>query len=100
VFGGLLISAIYRLLSPALTVEEVTAKFDGKRYPVSGGGGFRSYRKIDQNAYEYEQFDAAGEKLTTVRATMSADGKTRTMHQTGKNARGEAIDVTSYWDKQ
>jgi hypothetical protein len=77
-------------------VQEVTAKFDVKLYPVFGpNGGSRVYRKIDPNAYEYDQLNVAGEKLTTVRVTMSPDEKTRTTNQMGREA-----NVTSHWDKQ
>lgn len=46
-----------------------------RRQTVSGeNAGFRVYRRVDANTYEYDQFNPAGEKLTTVRATMSPDG--------------------------
>ena len=35
-----------------------------------------------------------------IEAMVSADGKTRTVTQTGTNAQGQALNVTSVYEKQ
>jgi hypothetical protein len=73
------------------THSEVTAKFDGKGYPVTGGATnlTRSYRRIDERTFEVVN-KTAGTVTTTIRDAVSADGKTRTGDSTGTNAQGQS----------
>ncbi len=81
---------------------EVTVKFDGKPCDVVGAtdaNTTRVYKRIDSRTYEYVQ-SVAGKVTTTSRVVVSADGKTRTITATGKNAQGQTINNVSVYDRQ
>jgi hypothetical protein len=81
--------------------NEWTGKFDGKSYPVTGdpSADMRSYRKI--NNHTLALTNKKGRKIIlTGRITVSANGKTRTVTTTGKNAKGRMVTNRAVYDKQ
>ncbi len=80
---------------------EWTAKFDGKDYPVTGNPDVDTYTLKRLGARSYQLTAKKGGKVTvTSRITVSADGKTRTIMATGKNAQGKAVKNTIVYDRQ
>src|SRR5258707_12858847 len=67
--------------------NEWTGKFDGKDYPVTGDSSAdtRSYKRVD--AHTLKLTNKKGDKVTmSGTATVSADGKTRTVTISGTDA--------------
>ena len=80
---------------------ESSGKFDGKDNPSKGNpyGDTTAFSKID--ARTYETVTKNGGKTTVMsRIVVAADGKTRVTTQTGKNAKGEAVNNTLFYEKQ
>jgi hypothetical protein len=83
------------------THNEWTGKFDGKLYAVTGDptSDMRSYRKI--NNHTQALTGKKGGKVTlTGRITVSANGKTRTVTTTGRDAKGKRFNNRAVYDKQ
>jgi len=81
--------------------NEWTGKFDGKDYPLTGDptADMRSYKRI--NAHTLALTNKKGGKVTTTgRVTVSADGKTRTVTTSSKDANGKKVESTAVYDKQ
>jgi hypothetical protein len=81
--------------------NEWTGKFDGKDYPVTGDSSAdtRSYKRVD--AHTLKLTNKKGDKVTmSGTATVSADGKTRTVTISGTDASGKKVSVTAVYDKQ
>jgi hypothetical protein len=80
---------------------EWTGKFDGKDYPLTGApdADTRSYTKVDDHTLTLEN-KKGGAVTTSGRAVVSADGKTRTLTTSGKNAAGKMLTGKSVYDKQ
>lgn len=69
---------------------EFTAKFDGKRYPVKGGGLYDSVVLERVDARTVKQTFRKGETVTVqARRVVSADGKKLTIVAMGNNAQGK-----------
>ena len=83
------------------TKSEVEAKFDGKDTRVRGNpnADTSAYRKIDARSYEVISKKDGKVTLTSVVA-ISADGKTRTVTQTGTDGRGQKVNNTIVYDRQ
>jgi hypothetical protein len=83
------------------THTEFQAKYDGKDYPFKGNpdADLLSYKRIDANTLEATT-TLKGKNKTAVKVVVSADGKTRTVTQTGTNAQGRALNVSSVYEKQ
>jgi hypothetical protein len=67
---------------------EVTAKLDGKDYPVAGDAqrdSTRAFRRFDRQTLEVTN-NTDGKVTSTIREVISPDGKTRTATATGPNA--------------
>ncbi len=81
--------------------NEWTGKFDGKDYPVTGDSttDTRSYKRINDHTLALTN-TKDGKVTTTGRITVSADGKTRTVTTSGKDANGKKIDSTAVYNKQ
>src|SRR5262249_47640215 len=79
-----------------------SGKFDGKDNPVTGNnpdGDTVAFSKI--NARTYRVVSRKGGKTTlTARIVVAGDGKTRVTTQTGKNAQGQAVKNTMFYEKQ
>ena len=58
-----------------------------------------SYKRIDANTVE-STTTLKGKPATNTRVVVSADGKTRTLTQTGKNAKGETVNNVAVYEKQ
>ncbi len=81
--------------------NEWTGKFDGKDYPVTGDSSVdtRSYKRVD--AHTLKLSNKKGDKVTmSGTATVSADGKTRTVTISGTDASGKKVSATAVYDKQ
>ena len=81
---------------------EITYKFDGKPYEYKGAPdpkSTRTYTRISSSTYQFVN-KVDGKITTTSRVTVAADGKTRTIVTTGRDAQGQAIDNVTSWDKQ
>ena len=83
------------------THTEFQAKYDGKDYPFKGNpdADRLSYKRIDANTLEATT-TLKGKNTTMVKVVVSADGKTRTVTQTGTNAQGQALNITSVYERQ
>jgi hypothetical protein len=84
------------------THTEQTSMFDGKPSAIKGApdaNTTRVYRRIDGRTYEYVQ-SVAGKLTTTARTVIAADGKTRTITTTGKNAQGQTVKNVAFYDRQ
>ena len=82
--------------------QENVTMFDGKSSEIKGApdaNTTRVYKRIDSRTYEYVQ--SVGGKLTvTARTVVAADGKTRTITTTGKDAQGRTINNVVVYDRQ
>jgi hypothetical protein len=81
--------------------NEWTGKFDGKDYPVTGDptADTRSYKRINDHTLALTN-TKDGKVTTTGRITVSADGKTRTVTTSGKDASGKKTESTAVYNKQ
>jgi hypothetical protein len=83
------------------THTEFQAKFDGQDYEFKGNpdADTLSYKQIDANTLE-ATLKRKGAAALTANVVVSADGKTRTVTQTGKDAQGRPVDIVSVYEKQ
>ncbi len=83
------------------THAEFQAKYDGKDYPFKGNpdADTISYKRIDANTVEANT-KLKGKATISAKVTVSADGKTRTVAQTGKDANGHDVNNVAVYDKQ
>jgi hypothetical protein len=84
------------------THTETVAGFDGKDNPVKGASApnmTNALKRIDDRTFEV-MGKVDGKPAVTTRVAVSADGKTMTATQTGKNAQGENINNAIVLDKQ
>jgi hypothetical protein len=58
-----------------------------------------SYKRIDANTIEGTT-QLKGAVVGHTKVVVSADGKTRTLTQTGKNAKGQTVNNVLVYDKQ
>ena len=81
--------------------SEFTARFDGKDYPIRGNpnADVVALKRVDDRSYEV--IGKKGGKVTiTSRVTLSGDGKTRTVVQTGVDAKGQKVMNTMVYDRK
>jgi len=80
---------------------EFRAKYDGKDNPFAGNpdADTVAFRRIDAHTIEATT-RLNGTVMSRTRAVVSADGKTRTLTQTGKNAQGHAVHSVVVYDRQ
>ena len=78
-----------------------TSKFDGKDVPWTGNpdADMAAPMKIDDNNYT-NTWKKGGKATIMSKAVVSADGKTLTVTQTGKNAKGDDVNSTAVYEKQ
>jgi hypothetical protein len=84
------------------THTEQATMFDGKASEIKGApdaNTTRVYKRIDNRTYEYVQ-RVGGKLTTTARTVVSADGRTRTITTTGKDAQGRTINNVAFYDRQ
>ena len=79
---------------------ELQAKYDGKFYPFKGNADadMLAYKRIDANTVE-ALTQRAGKQTGKTVIVVSKDGKTRTLTQTGTNAKGEKINNLVVYEK-
>src|SRR5262245_3737141 len=81
---------------------ESSGKFDGKDKPVKGNNpdaDAMAFSKIDARTYEVVN-KKGGKNTMTARIVVSADGKTRTTTQTGRDGQGRTVNNTILYEKQ
>jgi hypothetical protein len=78
-----------------------TSKFDGKDVPWAGNpmADTAAPKRIDNNSYE-NVWKKAGKKTVTAKVSVSKDGKTLTVSQTGTDAKGAAVTSVAVYDRQ
>ncbi len=78
-----------------------TSHFDGSDVPWTGNADAdtASPKKIDDNNYE-NTWKMGGKAAMLAKVTVSADGKTLTVVQTGTNAKGKAVNNKAVFTKQ
>lgn len=84
------------------THTEITAKFDGKDYPLKGATATnttRTFKRIDDHSFEFTN-KVNGKVTTTTRVVVSPDGKSQTVTTTGMNTQGQTINNVTVWEKQ
>jgi hypothetical protein len=98
---------VIKLTSDAVNAEgkathgTYSSKFDGKDVPWEGNpdADTAAPKKTDDNTYE-NVWKKGGKVTVTAKVVVSKDGRTLTVSQTGKNAKGEAVNTTSVYEKQ
>ncbi len=80
---------------------EFQAKYDGTFMPFKGNpdADMLAYKRIDANTVEATT-QLMGKVTGHTRVVVSKDGKTRTLTQTGKNAKGQDINNVAVYEKQ
>lgn len=84
------------------THTETVGKFDGKDNPVTGASTpntTAAYKRINGRTFEV-MGKVDGKPTVTTRVVVSADGKSLTATQTGKNDRGETVNNVIVAEKQ
>jgi len=81
--------------------SEYAGKYDGKEYPWTGNpnADTATVKKIDDRHYE-SVWKKDGKVTVTIKNVVSADGKTRTVTHTGKDAQGRTVSNVQVYDKQ
>lgn len=87
--------------SGAALHTEWVGKFDGKPYPVTGDptGNSRSYKQVNDHTLAFTGMKD-GKTVVSGRATVAADGKTRTVTSSSTDAAGKKSSQTLVYDKQ
>jgi hypothetical protein len=96
-----------RLTSDGVNAEGKTthgtylSKWDGKDVPWEGNpsADTAAPKKIDDNTYD-NVWKKGGKVTVTAKVVVSTDGKTLTVSQTSKNAKGETVNSTVVYEKQ
>jgi len=81
---------------------ESSGKFDGKDNPITGNNPDAdtvAFSKINDSTYQVVT-KKDGKITLTARIVVAADGKTRVTTQTGKNAQGQTVKNTMFYEKQ
>ena len=83
------------------THYEFSAKYDGKDNAVKGNPDFDvlAYKRINAGTVEATT-KLKGKVMAVTTVVVSADGKTRTLTQKGKDAQGKDVNNTLVYDKQ
>ena len=79
-----------------------TANYDGKDNPVTGNspyGDTVALTRVDPKTTRITN-KQGGKVTSTQTIVVSGDGKTRTTTTKGKNAKGEAVESMSFYEKQ
>jgi hypothetical protein len=79
---------------------EWTGRFDGKDYPVQGVDELmtNAYNRINDHTYSIV-IKRDGQTFTTVKVSVSSDGRSLTAITTGKNAQGQDTSTTAVYDR-
>jgi hypothetical protein len=79
-----------------------TGNYDGKDNPVTGNspyGNVAALTRVDANTVTITS-KQNGKVMVTSTIVLSADGKTRTTTTKGTDAKGQAVDSVSFYEKQ
>jgi hypothetical protein len=78
-----------------------TSKFDGKDVPWAGNpmADTAAAKRIDDNSYE-NVWKKGGKVTVTAKVSVSADGKTLTVTQSGTDPQGAAVSSMAVYDRQ
>jgi len=79
-----------------------SGKYDGKDNPVTGSNPFGdsvALTRIDAHTVKFT-VKQGGKETVTQTIAIAPDGKTRTTTVKGMNAKGQAVDGMSYYEKQ
>jgi hypothetical protein len=78
-----------------------TSKFDGKDVPWAGNpmADTACPKKIDDNTYE-NAWKKGGKATVSAKVSVSADGRTLTVTQTGTDPQGKTVSSVAVYDKQ
>jgi len=78
-----------------------TSKFDGKDVPWPGNpvADAAAPKKIDDNTYE-NVWKKGGKATVTAKVSVSADGKTLTITQSGTDPQGKPVSSVAVYDRQ
>ena len=80
---------------------QVTAKYDGKDYPVTGSPAFDTYTLKRVNATTAQSTHKKGGKVVfNNKRVLSKDGKVMTVTQTGTNPQGKPVKNVLVFDRQ
>ena len=81
--------------------HEWTGKFDGKDYPVTGDptSDMRAYTRVNERTLDFTA-KAGGKVTATGRVVVAADGKSRRVTVSGKDASGMEMKSSAVYDKQ
>lgn len=83
------------------TLQQFTAKYDGKDYPVTGSPDFDAISLRRVNAVTAKAtLKKGGKVVQTTRRVVSKDGKTLTLSTKGTNAKGQAVNNVLVFDKR
>ena len=83
------------------TLVQYTAQFDGKDYPISGNSDVDTIAltRIDQWTFD-ATLKRSGKVMTSVRNTVSKDGRTMTVTAKGTTARGQPTSSVAIFTRQ
>lgn len=78
-----------------------TGKMDGKEYAAKGSDihNTRAYTKVDAHTVTYT-VNNHGKNIGHGKVVVAADGKSRTVTETGTGADGKELKTTAVYDKQ
>lgn len=81
--------------------NEWTGKFDGAEYPVTGDpdSDARIYKQVNDHTLDLT-VKKGGQVTSKVKIVVSADGKTRTVTSSGKDAQGKKFKNIAIYEKQ
>jgi hypothetical protein len=77
-----------------------SAHFDGKEYPITGGGNLTAIAMKRVDANTWSTVTKGPKTVITGTNTVSKDGKTMTWSYTGTNAQGQPVSVVQIFEKQ
>jgi len=80
---------------------EFQAQYDGKAVPFKGNpdADMINYKRVDANTID-SMTQLHGKDAMRAKVVFSADGKTRTLTQTGKNAKGQDVNNLVVYERQ
>lgn len=97
------LKAVIETLQPlgTKTVVEYSAAFDGRDYPISGNSDFDTIALTRVDAWTFDAtLKRRGKIVSTVRNTVSKDGRTMTVSAKGTTARGQTTSSVAVYARQ
>jgi hypothetical protein len=83
------------------TNSTYTAKYDGKKYPVTNAPWDTvAIKQVDENRFTSKATKAGGKYYSSNQTTISKDGRTMTTTAKGKDQDGRAFNNTFVYDRQ